>query len=125
MMRVRTAATSASSELTHDHEAHRVGIYLLGSDAKTLAPIEAESVTINVSVDGKPEQFVLLAAPQEGETGGKSSYFELISEPLETIVAGESEAKNVQARLSLTIGGKPYVGMIETAAHEHDHGHAH
>jgi hypothetical protein len=112
------------AELTHD-ETHKVGIYLLGGDAKTAAPIEAESVTINVSVDGKPTQFVLPAVPQTGETDGKSSYFELVSEPLETVVAGESEAKNVQARLSLMINGKPYVGLIETAAHEHDHDHGH
>ena len=45
------------AELTHDEATHKVGIYLLGGDAKTAAPIEAESVTINVAEDGKPSQY--------------------------------------------------------------------
>jgi len=111
------------AELTHDETTHKVGIYLLGSDAKTAAPIEAESVTINVSTDGVPSQYVLPAVPQAGEAGGQSSYFEIESEPLCDVVCGESEAKSTQARVSLTIGGKPYVGLIETAPHEHGHEH--
>ncbi len=113
------------AELTHDDATHKVGIYLLGSDAKTAAPIEAESVTINVSADGVPNQYVLPSVPQTGESAGKTSYFEIVSEPLCDIVAGESAAKSTQARLSLSIGGKPYVGLIETAPHDHDHGHGH
>ncbi|MEX0612533.1 MAG: hypothetical protein WD738_18855 [Pirellulales bacterium] len=113
------------AELTHDDEAHRIGIYLLGSDAKTAAPIVAESVTINVSVDGQASQYILPAVAQPGEPTGKSSYFELVSEPLCAVVCGESEASKTHARLGLTIDGKPYVGLIETeAAHEHDHDHA-
>jgi hypothetical protein len=112
-------------ELTHDDETHRVGIYLLGDDAKTAKPIQAESVLINVSVDGQPTQYVLPAVPQTGEAEGQSSYFELASEPLHTVVSGKSEAKSKHARLNVTINGKPYVGLIETEAHDHDHGHAH
>jgi hypothetical protein len=112
------------AELTHDDEAHRIGIYLLGSDAKTAAPIDAESVTINVSVDGQPSQYVLSAVAQPGEPAGKASYFELVSEPLCAVVCGESEGAKSHARLSLTISGKPYVGLIKTEAHEHDHNHA-
>jgi hypothetical protein len=110
------------AELTHDEASHKVGVYLLGGDAKTAAPIEAASVIINVAVDGTPTQYTLPAAPQQGESAGKASYFELVSEPLCKIVCGESESKNTTARLSITIDNKPYVGIIETQPHEHEHG---
>ena len=113
------------AELTHDDAAHRVGIYFLGDDAKTAKPIDAKSVTINVSVDGQPTQYTLPAVPQPGETEEKSSYFELVSEPLHVVVSGESESPRTNARLNVTIDGKPYVGPIETEKHEHDHELAH
>lgn len=112
------------AELTHDEDSHRVGIYVLGDDAKTAVPIGAESVTINVSVDGQPSQYVLPAAPQAGESAGKSSYFELESESLHVVVSGESETPNTQARLSLTINGKPYRGTLEHG-HGPDNEHEH
>jgi hypothetical protein len=113
------------AELTHDDASQKVAVYILGSDAKTANPIKAESVTINVSEDGQPTQYVLPAVPQAGETDGNTSYFELVSEPLNKVVSGKSEAKSTQARLSLTINDKPFVGMIETSAHDHDHDHGH
>jgi len=111
-------------ELTHEAETNRVGIYLLGSDAQTPAPIDAHSVMINVRVEGNPEQYILPAVPQPGDPSGKSSYFELVSEPLHKIVAGQSDSK-ATARLSIDIEGKRYSGLIETAAHDHDHAHDH
>jgi hypothetical protein len=112
------------AELTHDDQEHRVGVYFLGDDAKTPKPIDAKSVTINVSVDGKPAQYELPAVWQRGERG-KASFFELVSEPLSLVVSGKSESPRTHARLSVTIGDKPYVGLIETAEHEHEHEHAH
>jgi hypothetical protein len=111
------------AELTHDDETPRVGIYFLGDDAKTAKPIDAKSININVSVDGEPSQYTLPAAPQPGESEDKSSYFELVSEPLHTVVSGESESTRIHARLNVTINGKPYVALIETEKHEHDHAH--
>lgn len=122
---IELGAEEHHAELTHDEASHKVGVYLLGADAKTAAPIAAESVTINVSEDGQPSQYVLPAVKQPGDAEGQSSYFEIISEPLCIVVCGESEAKNTQARLSLKIGEKPYVGLIETAPHDHDHDHDH
>ena len=113
------------AELTHDDESNRVGVYILDGEAKTAAPIQAESLVINVSVDGKPTQYTLPAVPQEGQAAGTASYFELESEPLNTVVSGKSEAPNTRARINVTIDGKPYVGMIETEPHEHDHDHDH
>jgi hypothetical protein len=113
------------AELTHDESTHLVGVYLLDSAAKELAPIEAESVTINVAADGKNTPYVLPAVPQPGDAEGKASYFELVSEPLCAVVCGESESENTTARVSITIDGKPFVGIIETTHHDHDHGHDH
>ena len=112
------------AELTHDEASHKVGIYLLGGDAKTAKPIPVTEVKIKVSADGAFNEYVLAAVPQAGEQGG-ASYFEVVSEPLCDVVCGESEAENVQARLSFEVDGKPFVGMIETAPHEHDHEHGH
>jgi hypothetical protein len=114
------------AELTHDEETHTVGVYLLDSDAKELAPIEAESVTINVAVDGKNTPYVLPAVRQPEDAEAKSSYFELVSEPLCAIVCGKSESPDTTtARLSITIDGKPYIGIIDTTAHAHGHDHGH
>jgi hypothetical protein len=113
------------AELTHDDDAHRVGVYFLGGDAKTPQPIDAESVMINVSVDGIPTQYTLPAVPQAGDSEGKSSYFEFVSEPLTIVVSGKSESPRTTARLSVQIDGKPFVGLIETEAHDHDHDHDH
>ncbi len=112
------------AELTHDDESNRVGVYMLGPDAKTPKPIDAKSVTINVSVDGQPAQYELPAVPQPGDPEGQSSYFELVSEPLNVVVSGKSESRYTNARLNVTIDGKPYVGIIETDPHAH-HDHMH
>jgi hypothetical protein len=109
------------AELTHDEETHRVGIYILDGRAAQLAPIEAQSVTIIASVDGESSQYELPAVPQPGDPEGRASYFELESEPLHAIVAGEAEAETTHARLSLTIEGQRYVGLIETDPHDHHH----
>ena len=113
------------AELAHDEATHKVGIYILGADAKTATPIEVESVSINVVADGEGSQYTLPAVPQAGESGGKTSYFEIVSEPLCKIVCGESDAKNTKARISFKIGDDPYVGMIETEPHDHNHEHGH
>jgi hypothetical protein len=101
-------------ELTHDAASHRVGVYVLGEDAATAAPIEAASVTIDVSVDDKATHYTLPAVAQPGEAAGKSSYFELVSEPLDTIVFGQRPSPTTDVQLNVTIDGKPQVGVIDT-----------
>lgn len=122
---IELGAESHHAELTHDDAAHRVGVYLLDGSARNAAPIKAESVTINVSQDGQPTQYVLPAVAQPGDGEGTASYFELVSEPLCKVVCGESEAANTTARLSISIDGKPFVGIIDTGSHDHDHDHGH
>lgn len=121
---IELGADGYHAELTHDDAEHRVGIYVLDGSAKSAAPIEAESVTIHVTVADKPSEYVLPAVAQTGDPEGKTSYFELVSEPLCKVVCGEVE--DTHARLNITIDGKPYVGLIETHhEHDHDHDHAH
>ena len=100
------------AELTHAAEAPVVGIHLLAADSRSAAAIDAPSLTIHVSVDGTPTQYSLPAVPQPGEAAGKSSYFELTSEPLRAIVTGDTLSPNTRARLSITIGGLPFAGEI-------------
>jgi hypothetical protein len=71
----------------------------------------------------------LPAVAQPGEAAGKSSYFELESEPLQAFVSGQSQSPSGEVRISMTIDGMPYVGSIETEYLAHDdammHSHSH
>jgi hypothetical protein len=121
---IELGADGYHAELTHDDAEQRVGIYILDGSAKSAAPIDAQSVTIHVTVADAPSEYVLPAVAQPGDPEGKASYFELVSEPLCKVVCGEVE--DTHARVNITIDGKPYVGLIETHhEHDHDHDHAH
>ncbi len=108
------------AELAHDDDSHRVTIYILDSAAKKNVPIEEGEVTINLTVDGKPQQFKLPAKPMEGESQGKASRFEVSDE---TLCHAVCEDPNAKGRLNVTIDGKPYVGDITHADHDHEHAH--
>jgi hypothetical protein len=126
---IEIGAKEHHAELVHDEASHKVGIYVLDGQAQADTPIEIreKAVLINVAEDGVASQYELLASTPGSETAGppsgKSSYFEIVSEPLCKVVCGESAAKNVKARVSIQIGERPYVGMIETGEHEHGHEH--
>jgi hypothetical protein len=106
---------SYHAELVHDDASKLVTIYLLGKDAKAPAPIAEESLVVSALVEGKPQQFVLAAKPQEGDGENQSSRFELTDAAL----VGAIDNPDSKARLNVTIEGRPYVGTIE--AHHHDH----
>ena len=102
------------AELTHDDKTKKVGVYVLGEDAATVAPIEAKAVTVNVLIGDKPFEYTLPAVVQPGDPAGKSSYFELVSEPLLAIVTGRAgSAPNVDVELSIAIDGKPRLGDVD------------
>lgn len=102
------------AELTHDDMTKKVGVYVLGEDAGTAAPIDAKAVTVNVTVGDKPFEYVLPAVVQPGDPAGKSSYFELVSEPLLSIVTGRAgSAPNVDVELIIAIDGKPHFGEVD------------
>jgi hypothetical protein len=111
---------SLHAEITHDDNAKRVGIYILGDDAATATPIEAKSVTINAVIDDKASQFELPAAARPGDAVGKSSYFELISEPLFEIVTGKSQSPGNEVELRVAIDGKTHIGEISTEPYDTD-----
>jgi hypothetical protein len=67
---------------------------------------------VNLSHDGKAEQFALAASPQSTDPTGKSSRF--ASADAELVEDLDNEA--VKAQLVVDIGGKQYRGAIQ-----HDH----
>ena len=107
------------AELTHDEATKTVTVYVLdGKTAKVAVPIEEQEITLNLAVDGKPSQFKLAAAPQEGDPEGQSSRYSLSDEALLEAL----ESPKAAGRLTITIKGKPYSGKVEHAEHdEHEH----
>lgn len=107
------------AELAHDDASKTVTVYILDSKAKTPVPIAETELTLNLVVDGTPQQAKLAAAPQEGEAEGKSSRFSIVDEQLlETL-----EGPKTTGRLNVTIDDKPYTGEIVHEAHDHGHKH--
>lgn len=102
------------AELVHDDAAGTVTVYVLDSTAKTVVPIEAPDVTINIKHEGRGEQFKLAAAVEQGDATGKSSQFGSSDAEL----AQELDHEHAEAELVLLIEGKQYRGAIE---HHHDH----
>ncbi|HWL07857.1 MAG TPA: hypothetical protein VNQ76_05615 [Planctomicrobium sp.] len=102
------------AELVHK-KGEPVTIYILDGSAKTAVPIDAPEVIINMSHEGKAEQFKLAASADAGDPSGKSSRFVAQDQHL-----GEDlDAKGSAAKLVVTINGKQYTGKIEQ---DHDHG---
>ncbi|ADG66515.1 hypothetical protein Plim_0668 [Planctopirus limnophila DSM 3776] len=106
------------AEVVHDDEAGTVTIYLLDGSAKNSVPIEATDVIVNVSLEGKAEQFKLPATPDTNDPAGKSSKF--VSQ--DKVLCEKLDAHGVSAKLVVTVDGKPFSGKL---AHSHDHGHDH
>lgn len=109
------------AEVVHNEEAGTLEIYILDGTATKQVAIDATELTINVSHDGKPEQFVLAAKPDEGDDAGKSSRF--VSDDKE--LAEHLDEEDTNPRMVVKINGKSYRGEIKhDHEHEgHDHGH--
>jgi hypothetical protein len=105
------------AEVVHG-DAGAVSIYILDGSARNAVPIEAAEVVINLTHDGKPEQFKLAASPEAGEAAGKSSKFSITDQEL----AKRLDEEGAAAKLVVSISGKQYTGKIE---HHHDHAHGH
>jgi hypothetical protein len=107
-------------EIVHG-EGGEVTVYVLDSHAEKAVPIDAVEVVINLTHNGKAEQFKLPATPDAGDPAGKSSKFSLKDEEL----ASDLDAEGMAAKLVLSINGKSFTGKIE---HHHEgagHDHAH
>ncbi len=101
------------AEMVHDEAAGSVTIYLLDSAAKSSVPIEAAELLVNLSHDGKAEQFTLAASPDAGDPSGKSSRFVSTDKEL----AEDLDREGASAQLVATIGGKQFRGEL---GHDHD-----
>ncbi|QEG41528.1 hypothetical protein [Roseimaritima ulvae] len=105
------------AEVVHDEQS--VTIYILDASATEPVAIDAADLTINLTHDGSPEQFKLVADPDEGDGEGKSSRFTLADAELVKHLDDDAAAPT----LTVTIAGTPYRGQIK---HDHDHdGHDH
>lgn len=107
------------AEIVHG-EGGAVTVYVLDSAAKAAVPVEATEILLNVSHDGKPEQFRLTATPDASDPSGKSSKFNVVNADL----AKHLDDEHTTAKLVITIAGKQFTGKVE---HKHDdeHGHEH
>lgn len=101
-------------EVVHDEAAGTLEIYILDGAATKQVAIDATELTINLTHDGKPEQFVLVAKPDESDAAGKSSRF--VSDDKE--LQGHLDEEGTNPRMVVKIDGKSYRGDIK---HDHDH----
>ena len=105
------------AELVHDPAADTVTIYVLDGAAHEAVPIDAEQLTLNLVVGGKPQQFQLAAQPQSSDPEGMSSAFGCVSKPM----CEALHAKGTTGRLNVKIKGKLFVGAV--GGHTHPHAH--
>ncbi len=105
------------AEVVHDDKS--VSIYILDGKGRISVPIDAREVVINLLHEGKPEQFKLTATPDAGDPNGKSSRF--VSNDAE--LAGHIDDETAAPKLSITINGKSYRGVISHDHAGHDHAH--
>lgn len=108
------------AEILVDHDSHAVVVYVLGKDAKTAEPVDAQEIT--VTPEGKTA-LTLKAAPQKGDPDGKASKFELVDNG---VVHDLMDAGFVHGDLSIKIGENSFTGHIDyhmdgSDHHDHDH----
>lgn len=103
------------AELTHNDATKSVAIYLFDADLKKPVTTAEQEITINLTVDGKPQEYKLAAAPQAEDPKGETSRFELKDENL----VDAWDAPKSTGRVRVNIGGKSYSGDID--AHDHKH----
>lgn len=111
------------AEVVHG-DGGNVTVYILDSAATAVVPIDASELTINITHDGKAEQFKLPADRDSSDPDGKSSRFMLRNKEL----ASDLDSHDAEARLVVMINGKSYSGKIahnHDASHVHDDGHKH
>lgn len=99
-------------EFTVDHDKKEATVYILGSDEKTPAPINADKLLLTIK---QPSfQVELMPVPQAGETEGSSRF------------VGTNEKLGVVQEFAGTISGEvdgtPYAGEFAEEPHaDHEH----
>lgn len=107
------------AEVVHDDEAGTVTIYMLDSGATKAVPLAATTLLVNMTHDGKPEQFELSASPDVDDPAGKASRF-VSSDPH---FVEELDHGHATAQLVVDIDGTQYRGKINLAGGHEDHDH--
>ncbi len=103
------------AEWLHDDATGTVTVIILDGQVKDEVGIEAESLTINVAIEGQsPQTYELPAVNRSSDDPPKATRFELSSEKLLTAL---QIGTGVHATLSVDIAGKQYVGKIEHHHH--------
>ncbi len=108
------------AELVDDEQAGTISVYILDKELKEL-PIEQQSITLNLMVEGAPKTFELMAA--EGSDTMASRFNATDKAAFEALHEHEASGK-----LQATIKGSPYSGKVEHHdhdGHDHDHGDGH
>lgn len=103
-------------ELVHDDANKSVTLYLLDSKAVEPVAVTNAELTLNLIVDGKPQQAKLTAAPQAGDKEGEASRFTTTDD----LAFAALEEEHTTGRVNVTIGDKSYTGEIQ-GGHEHEH----
>jgi hypothetical protein len=101
------------AELVRDEAAETVTVYVLDAAAKDAVPVEARQLTLNLLVEGKPQQFQLAARRQPTDPEGSCSAFSAHSGPLCTALG----VKGTTGRLNVQIKGRMFVGRVEPHSH--------
>lgn len=97
-------------EFTVDHQKQEATVYVLGTDAKSAAPIKTERISLTIS---DPEFLVdLLPVPLADEKDGLSSRFVGKHEKLGVV-------QEYAGTLTAEIEGTPYTGDFREQAHDH------
>lgn len=100
-------------EFTVDHDKKETVVYIIGSDAKSPAPIKADKIQLSIS--DPAFQIELEAKPLEGEADGKSSRFVGQHESL-------GKVQEFAGTISGEVEGTPYTGDFKELPHA-DHKH--
>lgn len=101
-------------EFTVDHDKKEATVYIIGSDAKSPAPIKADK--IHLVIDDPMTEMELVAKPLEGEAEGTSSRFVGAHDTIGIV-------KEFSGTISGEVDGTPYTGDFKEEPHGADHKH--
>ena len=98
-------------EFTVDHDKQQATVYVLGSDEKTAAPLDAKEITLTI----KDPSFTtsLAASPQDGDPEGKASRFVGTHESLGVVMEYEGSISSVVDDATLS-------GNFKEEPHDHE-----
>lgn len=100
-----------------DEAAGTVTIYILDGAVEKDVPIDADSVTVEVTLDDQKQQHPVPAVRAEGSS--QTAQFQADSKALVSLL--KLVGKGTEAELRVDINGQPFQGKF--VAHEHDHAH--